>query len=165
MTASLASGIRWPRHTGNASERLIKMKALRPVASRLSLRSSTARRRKPLGKRNATARAVEGNLGGFCLWPDMRTETAPARAACRGRCVGTPSWGTSGEGWLARPFRAAKRRLMHRSKFGGFRPVTRRVQPGCRSRYAVSRSRSAWSGAPQRHSQAPGAWSPHRRRQ
>src|SRR6266481_3242654 len=44
------------------------MKALRPVASRLRLRSSTARRSKPLGKRNATARAVEGNLGGFCVW-------------------------------------------------------------------------------------------------
>jgi hypothetical protein len=42
------------------------MKALRPVASRLRLRSSIARRRKPLGKRNATAQAVEGNLGGFC---------------------------------------------------------------------------------------------------
>src|SRR5712692_5549276 len=44
------------------------MKALRPVASRLRLRSNTARRSKPLGKRNATARAVEGNLGGFCVW-------------------------------------------------------------------------------------------------
>jgi hypothetical protein len=43
------------------------MKALRPVASRLRLRSSTARRSKPLGKRNATAQAVEGNLGGFCV--------------------------------------------------------------------------------------------------
>ena len=47
------------------------MKALRPVASRLGLRSSTARRSKPLGKRNATAQAVEGKLGGFCVcvWP------------------------------------------------------------------------------------------------
>jgi hypothetical protein len=41
------------------------MKALRPVASKLGLRSSTARRSKALRKRNATAQAVEGNLGGF----------------------------------------------------------------------------------------------------
>jgi hypothetical protein len=44
------------------------MKAVRPVASRLGPRSSTARRSKPLDKRNATAQAVEGNLGGFCVW-------------------------------------------------------------------------------------------------
>src|SRR5260370_38950619 len=43
------------------------MKALRPVASRLRLRSSTAGRSNPLGTRNETARAVEGNLGGFCV--------------------------------------------------------------------------------------------------
>jgi len=43
------------------------MKALRPVASRLGLRSSTARRGKPLRKRKATTQAVEGNLGGFCV--------------------------------------------------------------------------------------------------
>jgi hypothetical protein len=42
------------RHTGNASERLIKMKALRLVASRLRLRSSTARGSKP--QANATQR-------------------------------------------------------------------------------------------------------------
>lgn len=46
------------------------MKAVRPVASRLGLRSSTARRGKPLSKHNATARAVEGDLGGFCVWPN-----------------------------------------------------------------------------------------------
>jgi hypothetical protein len=43
------------------------MKALRPVASRLGLCSSTARRSKPLRKCNATAQAVEGNLGGLCV--------------------------------------------------------------------------------------------------
>ena len=43
------------------------MKAVRPVASRLGLRSGTARRSRPLSKRNATARAVEGSLGGFCV--------------------------------------------------------------------------------------------------
>jgi hypothetical protein len=48
------------------------MKALRPVAIRLRQRSSTARRSKPLGKRNATAQAVEGNLGGFCVGPRKR---------------------------------------------------------------------------------------------
>ena len=37
------------------------------MASRLGLRSSTARRGKPPRKRNATARAVEGDLGGFCV--------------------------------------------------------------------------------------------------
>jgi hypothetical protein len=52
---------------------------------------------------NATARAVEGNLDGFCVWPDMRTETAPARAACRGRCVGTPGWGAWGRPRWAHP--------------------------------------------------------------
>src|ERR1700687_1610221 len=31
---------------------------------------------------NATARAVEGNLGGFCV---VGTETVPARTTCRGR--------------------------------------------------------------------------------
>ena len=57
------------------------MKALRPVASRLGLRSSTARRSKPLGKRNATAQAVEGKLGGFwvCVWP--RGPSSPQAAA------------------------------------------------------------------------------------
>ena len=69
------------------------MKALRPVASRLGLRSSTARRSKPLRKCNATAQAVEGNLGGFCLWPWLRsTETAPARTACRGRSCRNSGW-------------------------------------------------------------------------
>jgi hypothetical protein len=46
------------------------MMAMRPVACRLGLRSSTARRGKPLRKSNATARAVEGNLGGFCAGPN-----------------------------------------------------------------------------------------------
>ena len=37
---------------------------------------------------NATQRrAVEGHLGGFCVWQDMRKETAPARSACRGPLV------------------------------------------------------------------------------
>jgi hypothetical protein len=35
------------------------------MASRLGLRSGTARRGKPLCKCNATTKAVEGNLGGF----------------------------------------------------------------------------------------------------
>lgn len=52
------------------SDRLIQMKAVRPVASRLGQRSSTARRGRPLGKRSATAQAVEGNLGGFCAGPN-----------------------------------------------------------------------------------------------
>jgi hypothetical protein len=43
------------------------MTALRPAASRLGLRSSGARRSEPLRKCNATAQAVEGNLGGFCV--------------------------------------------------------------------------------------------------
>ena len=37
------------------------------MASRLGLRSSTTRHGKPLRKRNATAQAVEGNLGGLCV--------------------------------------------------------------------------------------------------
>ena len=42
---------------------------------------------------NATAQAVEGNLGGFCLWPWLRsTETAPARTACRGRSCRNSGW-------------------------------------------------------------------------
>jgi hypothetical protein len=69
------------------------MKAVRPVASRLGPRSSTARRSKPLDKRNATAQAVEGNLGGFCVWicarengpgADGRAEAARVRTADRG---------------------------------------------------------------------------------
>ena len=44
------------------------MKALRPVARRLKLRSTAARPSKPLRKHNATAQAVEGNLGGFCVY-------------------------------------------------------------------------------------------------
>ena len=44
------------------------MKAVRPVASRLGLRFEYARRGTPLGKRNATVQAAEGNLGGFCVW-------------------------------------------------------------------------------------------------
>ena len=66
------------------------MKALRPVASRLVLRSSTARRSKPLRKRNATAQAVEGNLGGFCVCAQKRSrqrrraEAARVGTACRG---------------------------------------------------------------------------------
>jgi hypothetical protein len=44
------------------------MKAVRPVASRLGLRFEHARRGTPLGKRNATTVAAEGNLGGFCVW-------------------------------------------------------------------------------------------------
>ena len=54
------------------------MKAVRPVAGRLGLRSSTARRSKPLGKRNATVQAVEGNLGGFCVVPRY-TQKRPRR--------------------------------------------------------------------------------------
>jgi hypothetical protein len=45
------------------------MKVVRPVGGRLGLRSSTARRGKPLRKRNATTQAAEGNLGGFCVGP------------------------------------------------------------------------------------------------
>ena len=44
------------------------MEALRPVARRLKLRSTAARPSKPLRKHNATAQAVEGNLGGFCVY-------------------------------------------------------------------------------------------------
>jgi hypothetical protein len=44
------------------------MKALRPVAGRLKLRSTAARPSKPLRKHNATAQAAEGNLGGFCVY-------------------------------------------------------------------------------------------------
>jgi len=42
--------------------------------------------RAPLGaanlyaKRNATTQAVEGNLGGFCVVPDLRIETRRGRA-------------------------------------------------------------------------------------
>jgi hypothetical protein len=43
------------------------MKVVRPVGGRLGPRSSTARRGKPLRKRNATTQAAEGNLGGFCV--------------------------------------------------------------------------------------------------
>jgi hypothetical protein len=43
------------------------MKVVRPVGGRLGQRSSTARRGKPLRKRNATTQAAEGNLGGFCV--------------------------------------------------------------------------------------------------
>jgi len=53
------------------------MEAVRPVASRLGLRSSTARRGKPLRKRNATARAVEGNLGGFCVCVAAKHRNGP----------------------------------------------------------------------------------------
>jgi hypothetical protein len=66
------------------------------VASRLRLRSSTARRSKPLGKRNATAQAVEGNLGGFCVCmkngpgTDGRTEAARVRTADRDGMGGKP---------------------------------------------------------------------------
>ena len=56
------------------------MKAVRPVASRLGLRSGTARRGKPLSKRNATTRAVEGSLGGFCVC----VEKQPRRASGSG---------------------------------------------------------------------------------
>ena len=66
------------------------------MASRLRLRSSTARRSKPLGKRNATAQAVEGNLGGFCVCmkngpgTDGRTEAARVRTADRDGMGGKP---------------------------------------------------------------------------
>jgi len=40
-------------------------------------RSSAARRRKPPRKHNATAQAVEGNLGGFCVRP--HTAATPCR--------------------------------------------------------------------------------------
>jgi hypothetical protein len=59
------------------------MKAVRPVASRLGLRSSTARRDKPLSKRNATARAVEGDLGGFCVCPGARLGSGTQFLECR----------------------------------------------------------------------------------
>jgi hypothetical protein len=66
------------------------MKAVRPVASRLGLGSSTARRSKPLGKRNATAQAVEGNLGGFCVGESCSSlRLARARSAVR-RCDPRP---------------------------------------------------------------------------
>ena len=67
------------------------MKALRPVASRLGLRSSIARRSEPLGKLNATARAVEGNLGGFCVRvASAKTKKRPRRGLrAEAACVGT----------------------------------------------------------------------------
>jgi hypothetical protein len=46
------------------------MKALRPVVSRLGLRSSTARRSKPLRKRNTTARPSRETLAAFA-WEIM----------------------------------------------------------------------------------------------
>ena len=59
------------------------------MASRLGLRSSTARRSKPPRKHNATAQAVEANLGGFCVCmkngpgTDGRAEAARVRTADR----------------------------------------------------------------------------------
>jgi len=70
------------RYTGNATSRLIE--AVRP-----NTRRGTAfehRSTKRTSTQNATARAVEGDLGGFCAWPhSQHNETAPARTACRGR--------------------------------------------------------------------------------
>ena len=75
------------------------MKALRPAASRLGLRSSTARRSKPLRKLNATARAVEGNLGGFCVCEQKRPQRGLRAEAA---CVRTPAgWEPWGQGWRA----------------------------------------------------------------
>jgi hypothetical protein len=56
--------------------------------------SSTARRSKPPRKRNATAQAVEGNLGGFCVYnsvievsrdPSWPSADALTRVACCGQ--------------------------------------------------------------------------------
>jgi hypothetical protein len=61
---SYAIGDRWP---DTLATQLAPLKAVRPVASRLGLRSSTARRGTPPRKSNATAKTVEGYLGGFCV--------------------------------------------------------------------------------------------------
>src|ERR1700688_4897224 len=78
-------------------QRLIK--SVRPMARQARLRST------PLDAANLHAnatqrRADEGHLGGFCVWPDMRTETAPARSSCRGRSCRNSDWGwgLGGEG-------------------------------------------------------------------
>jgi len=57
------------------------MKAVRPVAGRLGLRSSNARRGKPPRKRNATAQAVGENLGGFCRNEDAAKDKNLAKRA------------------------------------------------------------------------------------
>jgi hypothetical protein len=44
------------------------IEAMCTMATQARLRSSTARRSTPPRKRNATAQAVEGNLGGFCVY-------------------------------------------------------------------------------------------------
>jgi len=76
------------------------MKALRPVASRLGLRSSTARRGKPLRKRNATTQAVGGNLGGFCVsGARMVTQRTTTPKEPEGLIMfGTEPWGYGGYG-------------------------------------------------------------------
>jgi len=52
------------RRTGQPA-RVVRCRGL--SAGAVGLRSSTARRSKPLRKCNATARAAWGNLGGFCV--------------------------------------------------------------------------------------------------
>src|ERR1700733_9464272 len=84
------------RHTGNAPEA-----SLRPCVLWQGWHGYV---RAPLDAAhlhaNATQRrAVEGNLGGFCLWPWLRsTETAPARPACRGRSCRNSGWVDHEEG-------------------------------------------------------------------
>ena len=56
-------------------------------------RLSTARRLHA----NATARAVEGNLGGFCVWPDMRTENGPSAGGVPGPLCRNSGWCGPGE--------------------------------------------------------------------
>jgi Uncharacterized protein conserved in bacteria (DUF2130) len=75
-------GGRWPRQ--QRTSRLIE--AVRPNKKRHRVRA-------PLDAAhlhvNATARAVEGNLGGFCV---VGTETVPARTTCRGRLCRNSGW-------------------------------------------------------------------------
>jgi hypothetical protein len=75
VTASLASGIVRPDTL--ATHRTASFdEAVRPVASRLGLRSSTARRGKPLRKRNATTKGRRGRP-----WRLLRVYGTSARRA------------------------------------------------------------------------------------
>jgi hypothetical protein len=60
------SGIVDPTSWQRINSALIEA-AVRPEARQARLRSGAARRRRPPRKHNATAKAVEGNLGGFCV--------------------------------------------------------------------------------------------------
>jgi len=73
-----------------------------PEARQARLRSSAARRSKSPRKHNATAQAVEGNLGGFCVWPDKRTKRPQRGLRAEAARDGTPAgWGPWGQGWPA----------------------------------------------------------------